>query len=56
MKKAGNEHKCAECPIRKKYDANPESLIGRLWKWHTGFCPGWKKYMASLRESGKKLE
>jgi hypothetical protein len=39
---------CHQCQFRKKYDRNPKSLLGRLWKWHIGFCPGWKSYMKSL--------
>lgn len=41
-------HKCAECPIRAKYDAKPTSLLGRFWRWHINFCPGWKAYFMSL--------
>jgi len=41
-------HGCENCGIRAKYDKNPKSLLGRLWRWHTGWCPGWKKYMKSL--------
>lgn len=39
---------CADCTFRAKYDRNPKSLLGRLWRWHAGWCPGWKKYMGSL--------
>lgn len=24
--------------------------MGRLWRWHTTWCPGWKKYLESLPE------
>lgn len=41
-------HKCSECPIRAKYDAKPTSLVGRFWRWHINFCPGWKAYFTSL--------
>ncbi|MDR0783132.1 MAG: hypothetical protein LBE83_05160 [Propionibacteriaceae bacterium] len=44
------EHRCANCPIRAKYDEAPKSLTGRFWRWHIRFCPGWKKYVASLGE------
>ena len=50
-----SEHKCENCSIRAKYDANPKSLIGRLWRWHINFCPGWKKYMKSLNEDQKQM-
>jgi hypothetical protein len=39
---------CSACSFRARYDNNPKSLLGRLWKWHTNFCPGWKSYMTSL--------
>ena len=41
---------CENCGFRAKYDKNPKSLLGRIWKWHIGFCPGWKKYLNSLPE------
>jgi hypothetical protein len=25
-------------------------LMARLWRWHTGWCPGWKAYQAHLAE------
>ncbi|MBR3589659.1 MAG: hypothetical protein IKJ20_01950 [Alistipes sp.] len=43
-------HDCANCPIRAKYDNNPKSFIGRFWRWHIGFCPGWKGYFNTLNE------
>ncbi len=49
------KHQCAECPIRARHDKNPGSLIGRFWRWHTGFCPGWKKYFASLDDEERKV-
>ncbi len=42
------KHDCETCRFRAKYDANPKSLLGRLWRWHANFCPGWKAYMNSL--------
>jgi hypothetical protein len=47
------ESNCANCALRAKYDNNPKSLIGRFWRWHINFCPGWKGYMKSLPESDK---
>ncbi|MGB4268422.1 MAG: hypothetical protein WBK20_04495 [Spirochaetota bacterium] len=46
--------KCETCSLRARYDRNPRSLLGRLWRWHINFCPGWKMYMNSL--SGEKKE
>ncbi len=45
---------CAECAFRAKYDNNPTSFLGRLWRWHINFCPGWKGYMNSLTEEERK--
>lgn len=45
---------CENCAIRAKYDNNPKSLIGRFWRWHISFCPGWKKYFNSLDETRKQ--
>ena len=39
---------CETCPMRAKAEANPEKLLSRLWRWHTGWCPGWKAYQAHL--------
>ncbi len=42
------ENNCAHCGWRAKYDSNSKSFLGRLWRWHINFCPGWKRYFASL--------
>jgi hypothetical protein len=44
------EAKCESCAFRAKYDNHPESFLGRLWRWHANWCPGWKRYLASLKE------
>jgi hypothetical protein len=41
---------CKDCSFRAKYDNNPKSILGRIWRWHAGWCPGWKGYMNSLPE------
>lgn len=35
---------CETCPMRKKAEANPKSLVARLRCWHTRWCPGWKAF------------
>lgn len=45
---------CATCTFRAKFDRSPGSLLGRVWRWHANFCPGWKSYMRSLPEDEKK--
>jgi hypothetical protein len=42
------EGHCANCGFRARHDKNPQSLLGRLWRWHINFCPGWKGYFTSL--------
>ncbi len=42
------KHSCETCRFRAKYDADPSSFLGRLWRWHAQWCPGWKKYLQSL--------
>ena len=51
--KKAEEMSCANCPMRKKAEANPKSFFSRLWKWHTGWCPGWKAYQKALVEAGQ---
>lgn len=45
---------CEKCKFRAKYDKNPKSILGRIWRWHAGWCPGWKKYMKSLPDDKRK--
>ena len=42
------KHGCEDCAWRARYDRAPRSLLGRLWRWHARWCPGWKAYTASL--------
>ena len=51
---ANNEKQCANCKLRARYDKNPQSLLGRFWRWHINFCPGWKAYFSSLSEEEKQ--
>jgi hypothetical protein len=41
---------CENCPFRRLAEKKPNSLIAKIWKWHTGWCPGWKAYQKSLSE------
>ena len=43
-----SEMSCATCGLRKRSEANPNSLLAKLWKWHTGWCPGWRAYQEAL--------
>ncbi|OGL44757.1 MAG: hypothetical protein A2161_14655 [Candidatus Schekmanbacteria bacterium RBG_13_48_7] len=48
------EKACAACTFRSRYDNNPKSILGRLWRWHINWCPGWKKYIRSLNDIDRK--
>ncbi len=41
---------CEKCKFRAKYDQRPDSFLGKLWRWHINFCPGWKTYFTSQDE------
>jgi len=41
-------YQCENCKLRAKYDQKQTSLVGRFWRWHINFCPGWKAYFTSL--------
>lgn len=45
---------CEACKLRAKYDENPRSILSRIWKWHIGWCPGWKSYINSLPDEERK--
>ncbi len=49
------EYKCVKCPLREKYETKPKSLMGRFWRWHINFCPGWKAYFCSLSEAEQQV-
>jgi hypothetical protein len=45
--------RCEQCPLRAYSEKNPKRLISRIWKWHTGWCPGWKGYLRELEGSAE---
>ncbi|MFH1195510.1 MAG: hypothetical protein V1720_07335 [bacterium] len=49
------EMNCGNCKLRIKYDNKPKSFVGRFWRWHINFCPGWKKYFTSLPAGEKAI-
>ncbi|PZX20009.1 hypothetical protein LX69_00459 [Breznakibacter xylanolyticus] len=49
------QHNCDTCPLRARYDRNSKSLMGRFWRWHIRFCPGWKAYFQSLDANAQQL-
>jgi len=46
--------RCETCKLRARYDRDARSILGRFWKWHIGWCPGWKSYVRSLPEEERK--
>ena len=50
---AQQSYPCETCPFRAKHDKNPKSLVGRFWRWHINFCPGWKGYFTHQDEDTK---
>ncbi len=48
------QSKCATCGLRARAEKKPKSLLARLWRWHTGWCPGWKAYQKELAELAEK--
>lgn len=51
---ANNSKPCENCKLRANFEKNPKSLLGRFWRWHINFCPGWKGYFTSLDETEKQ--
>jgi len=41
---------CDKCKLRSRAEKKPNSILARIWKWHTGWCPGWKAYQKELAE------
>ena len=46
-------HNCENCKFRAHYDKKPNSFLGKFWRWHINFCPGWKGYFTSQSEEKK---
>ncbi len=56
MSKIERKANCAICKGRAYAEAHPDRLLARLWRWHTGWCPGWKAYQRELKELEAKEE
>ncbi|MGD8912516.1 MAG: hypothetical protein PVJ68_07225 [Candidatus Thiodiazotropha sp.] len=48
------QNDCENCKLRARFDNNPKSILGRVWRWHINFCPGWKRYYQSLSPEEQK--
>ena len=49
------ESNCHACSLRARAEKKPGSLLARLWRWHTGWCPGWKAYVKELESKGLEI-
>jgi len=43
---------CHTCAMSVRDEKNPGSLMSRIWRWHTNWCPGWKAYVRELQSKG----
>ena len=43
-------HSCETCRFRKYAERKPNSIVSRIWRWHTGWCPAWRAYQKKLAE------
>ena len=41
-------HSCENCAWRRRSEAKPDTLLAKIWRWHTRWCPGWKAYQREL--------
>ena len=49
------ESNCHTCGLRARSEDKPNSLLARIWRWHTGWCPGWKGYVQELESKGLEV-
>lgn len=47
------ESKCETCKMRIRAEEKPDSIISKIWRWHTAWCPGWKRYQLELDKQRK---
>lgn len=40
---------CEQCKLKQYAEKKPNSILSKIWRWHTGWCPGWKKYQQEQR-------
>ena len=41
---------CENCRLQAYAERKPRSIIARIWRWHTRWCPAWKAYQQSLEQ------
>ena len=50
LRMAEQKFPCENCKLRAHYDKNPKSVLGRFWRWHINFCPGFRAYFTNQDE------
>ncbi|MCF8099736.1 MAG: hypothetical protein K9K65_17985 [Desulfarculaceae bacterium] len=53
MATPGKEPSCATCAMKRYAEKKPGTIWAKLWRWHTGWCPGYKRYQAWLAAQDK---
>jgi hypothetical protein len=46
--------RCESCPMRKRAEKKPRSILAFLWRLHTKICPGWISYQRWLKEQAQE--
>ncbi|MBE0481251.1 MAG: hypothetical protein IBX68_09760 [Dehalococcoidia bacterium] len=39
---------CEKCRMRLYAERKPNSIVSKIWRFHTRWCPGWKAYQKEL--------
>ena len=47
---------CENCILHNYAEKKPNSIISKIWQWHTKWCPGWKKYQEELAKKNENEE
>ena len=45
---------CETCKIRSYAERKSNSVLSKIWRWHTKWCPGWKAYQAELAKQQRE--
>ena len=41
---------CEKCKFRSYSERKPNSILAKIWRWRTKWCPGWKSYQRELAQ------
>lgn len=48
--------RCENCVWRRYSERKPQSILAKLWRWHTRWCPGWKAYQRQLAQRAQSSQ